>query len=251
MPPLRTLSFIILAFFVGEKHLAAAVCALDQAPTVIMSNEVEHHQYWIIEDDPIFWSDTLPDDEVLWDFRDWVESKIFPDPFQLLKRQRDIYEDYGYDTGGFDDVIDGEVGHISDINCLEALLFSEHASLWDFAEKPTEFAAYIMKRDNEIHITFSSHNMSFIPSSDFIMRIITENIDDDWVLTTHLHNHPFMFDNPSGDIAGTTMPSGTVSGGDVATYLKFKREYDLQTAWITNGFSTIRLDETHFEKMSE
>jgi len=75
-------------------------------------------------------------------------------------------------------------------------------------------------------------------------------------LTTHIHNHPFLFDREVGDrmwttetniedIAGALAPSMS----DVGFYRSFRDRYDLEEAWITNGLQSSRFHAGEFETL--
>jgi hypothetical protein len=136
------------------------------------------------------------------------------------------------------------VGRIKDINCLEALLYSTHLSLQG-VEKRTEFSAAIYKfslfGEHFIKVILKSGPHPFGPD-------ITEDLAEEELEIKPfavMHNHPFVFDNNTGDIAGTLIPSGLTPPAtfedpehDLKHFRDLARSFGVKEAWITNGFHT-------------
>lgn len=182
-------------------------------------------------------------------FRSQVLARIAPEPFALLKRQRRIFERARM-TGElfkFDILLEGRAGIIREISCLESLLLAEH--LGAHPERPeleTEFSAFILERAGALRVYFQSGRKLSTPDPKPALERIARDLVDGWRVLSLLHNHPFAFENPSGDMSGTTIPSRQ----DADVFVYFAGELGLEQAWITNGFNTLVLKASEFAAFS-
>lgn len=151
---------------------------------------------------------------------------------ELIKKQNIIFERVGRDTTLSKKILARKFGNIRKINCLESLLFELHLKVQK--EFYTEFLAMLFTKKETSKIIFLSFNKAsgYIPQG--IRAFKKQLVIEGWKYHFHLHNHPFNFDNPYADIAGTTVPSST----DLNTIKKEKR-HGLNSALITNGFHTL------------
>lgn len=169
------------------------------------------------------------------------------DPISLLKRQKIDYakSNFHNEVRLFDLIINRKLGKISPISCLQSELLAEHLS-WQKSKLPeNEFQAYILSHDVKrphYKIYFLSGVDVMPPSFEFIEERLKKDLEEGWQVVTHLHNHPFFLADPKGHIAGTTIPSQ----GDRTSYYNDKTTMGLKKSWITNGFSTITVDESEF-----
>lgn len=201
---------------------------------------------------PEFWAFTKPKEVILDTNKSWVlRNTPTIDPFELLKRQREIFARSGIseltnELTKFDSVINKEVGTIRDANCIELLLFAEHAKRFLGGEVLYEFDAIILEYEasQRIKIYYGSgkEESGGAPSLSRFNQAIRSDLENGYRMVYSLHNHPFFFGNRTGDIAGTTIPSNP----DVQSYIKKKNEYGLRAAGITNGFSTIEISSAEF-----
>lgn len=141
----------------------------------------------------------------------------------------------------FDMILKSEIGSIRDVSVLEAFLMTEHLSL---NGRKGEFAAMILKaNDGSQKIYFTSSSEASASFSQKNYKDLAKDLSQGYTFYGHLHNHPFNFENPHGDIAGTTIPSPW----DRRIYKDFKITYNLKNAFVTNGFSTIAIPNSQFE----
>lgn len=176
------------------------------------------------------------------EFRSFIKQLTNTEAEYLLKIQRNIYRKHSQpEAAFFDQILNKEIGSIRDINCLESILLTEQLLL---NGHQNEFGAYILKsKDQQYKIYFiTSHDVS-VTTSLAIYQRINEDLKNGFILWGHLHSHPFALDGLSPDIAGTTIPSYP----DCNVYRDLKVKYNLQNAFVTNGFSTIAIPESQFD----
>lgn len=172
------------------------------------------------------------------------------DPYALLKRQQALFVRVGYTEflPRFDLVIAKKIHPIS---LLEQALLEFHSQVM---KKPlfksySEFGANVLVKDNKIAIVFTSNESdAVVPDSKARQEALQKFLQQGYRYKFHIHNHPFNLDNPSGDIGGTTIPSGNQQFGDVGTYLYEAKNLGLENAWITNGFSSLHIPATEFSQ---
>lgn len=176
------------------------------------------------------------------EYKKSISEKTNTEPYYLIKIQRDIFEK-GMPKAlpMFDLILNRDIGTIRDISVLEAFLMTEHLSL---NGSKGEFGAFILKaKDSALKIYFVSNSEPSASFSKSIYTSLEKDLNEGYTLYAHLHNHPFNFNNPYGDIAGTTVPSPP----DRNIYNDFKTKYGLKNAFLTNGFSTIAIPDSQFE----
>jgi len=188
--------------------------------------------------------------QVVSEFQNEVSALTDVDPNFLLKKQREIYKNVGFADilPRFDFVLSQKLFEIS---FLEQILFELHS---EKIKKPlfasyTEFGANILLgAKGELVILFITNPLdASVPDTEMRRKLLSEYLAKGFRYYIHIHNHPFHFSNPY-DFAGTTIPSGDRTSGDVGSYLLEKKRYQLENAWITNGFNTLRIKAADFSK---
>lgn len=181
----------------------------------------------------------LPFNDMLYQYQDYIIQNTDIDPYFLLQRQRNIYaEGLGESDSNvkkFDAMIRGDAGIVVEANCIEKKLLSEQFKRVNY-RLPTEFLAYIFQKGDNLHILGAWRTQSALsgPVSNISDAKISELLRNNWQFVSHLHNHPFSFDNPAGDIAGTVIGSDP----DFDSFRKFMIRYNLKHGRVTNGFNT-------------
>ena len=140
----------------------------------------------------------------------------------------------------------GEVGSIRPINHLEYQLLNFQASRYSMLGHPTEFGAFILSNDslNKLRVCYAGGDKSWPPRLGLLLDYIEEVQKKDWYLSTFLHNH---FEPDSAGYVGVLAPSMTD-----AEYFKMLRDnFDIPNTLITNGFHTVVLDSTHFDRFKQ
>lgn len=197
-------------------------------------------------DNDHYWSTLDPYDQLFQIYKDWVVSHADPEPVRLLERQREIARQHAGDkrAARYDLILDGRVGAVMPTSCLEKLLLRMHFSHQNPTRAPSEFGAAIFRKTEKdrvlLRVLFLSNAEPSISWSSIEWQIREEQ-SKGWQYWVNLHNHPFWFQGHTGDTRGTIVPSGNLHAGDIAVFHRHFNHYSLQEAWITNGFSTIKI----------
>jgi len=245
---------------------AGETCSLrGVTPEVIKadaSDSSEWHGVFDLPDAPRLWEPAEPD-ETLSSFRQRVMQRLGAslDPRSLIERQRAIYEvapeEWRGEAANAALVLDGRVGRITPIGCLEAMLWKWQAARYPMLEHPTEFGAFVMRGNGRIRI--------YLSSADLVgqkgRRAVTERMQGDrragFRLFAHIHNHPFLLDRVIGDrmwtleftkrdVAGALAPSMT----DVQFFRNLRQSSGLEEGWVTNGMHTARFRADEFDVLN-
>jgi hypothetical protein len=239
---LCTLTFLAASF-------GNAACEWEKQPTTLAMSDARF-RYTLYEqaDNVDLWRAGTPQETVLETYRAWVASNIDNyDPYHLLRKQRDIFMRYYPDiAANYEFVISKQVGTIRDPNCIEKLLFAEHAKGIPEGSRESEFRAYILKHPTlgiKVYLGLSRVGNGTAPPFEAIEPIMARDLEKGFRLLYDIHSHPFFFNNPTGDIAGTTIPSTP----DIVTFKREKLSYGLEGALITNGINVIELRAAEFD----
>jgi hypothetical protein len=176
-------------------------------------------------------------------FQNTVKTKTKTDYVSLLEKQKPFYKNFAEETKRFDKVLSKKVGRVRISSCLENFLTDNH--LRTFSSE-TEYSAYVMtKPDSELALIIIYTQVNNGTNSiTQISNLVEGYRKQGWNLESHIHNHPFFFKNPYGDIAGTIMPSGA----DVTSYQEMGEDLKLRSAIITNGFESFIMYKNEFNK---
>jgi hypothetical protein len=236
-------NLLFLAIFLADGLEAS--CSFRSSPVVLKSN-YPLIQVWNDEEQELLSSPFIEDGTALASYRVYVRSEVVPDQISLLQRQRVLFLK-AFGRAGvvrFDRLLDKSLGRIEPAACLESLLLDAHLRAHGKKGYKTEFQAAVLQHasSGKLKIYFLSGLSIGAPAIDPVLDLLSKDVADGWEMVFHLHNHPFLFNNLGGDIAGTVVPSD----GDVGVYSKLRSAFMLQQAWITNGFDTLRVDHTQF-----
>lgn len=174
-------------------------------------------------------------------FKRQIRKRTSVDPIFLLQRQRQFYKDMPEELKRFDSVLNRQVGQIRGLNCLEAILLDTQLK---FFKPNTEFEAYIFNRvgGKKLRILFQTQGQVSVVRYSIILNQIRNLVSQGWNLKIHLHNHPFSFENPYGDISGTILPSSA----DLLSYQGLKNQFGLKLGIVINGFNALVLTPKEF-----
>lgn len=184
------------------------------------------------------------------EFRQEVRSRANTNPYELLKKQKEVFTKFGAKEylPRYDLVLSQEIYPIS---FLEEMLLELHIELLG---KPlfgsySEFGANILvgPQGQMVIIFISNPAEAMVPANSAREKLLKKYLAEGYRFKIHIHNHPFNFTNPD-DIGGTTIPSGQEQWGDVGTFRFEKKSFNLENAWITNGFNTLRIPAQDFDK---
>jgi hypothetical protein len=238
-------------------------CSLDWIDVKEIDVEVDDTAEWHgridLKDHSFLWT-PISGDPTLNQFRNSVRERI-GDSFNsrsLMDRQRQIFAAMPEEWKGEADnsmlVLDGTVGKIEPMTCLEAMIWKWQNNRFLMISYPTEFGAFILKRNTDLRIYLSSSDIVGARIRSEVLESIQTDIESGFELLAHLHNHPFLFDRSIGDrmwtmeetiddIAGALAPSMT----DVSFFRGIRDRYGLQEAWITNGIETSKFNAEEFD----
>ena len=231
-------------------------CLLSAEPTVIDVEDPipgELHEVYDLIDVPALWG-RAPEDAEEGRYRNELAAHL-PGlgPQVLLERQRRVYgamavTTVARDLANMTAVADQRVGETRPATCLERLLFRRQARRYPMVAHPTEFGAFVLRRDDRLRVYLSGADRV----GQRIRGVVTDRVQEDvaagFELLAHLHNHPFLLNRTVGDRMWTTEGNIDDVGGalapssnDVQFYRRLQERFALQGAWITNG-----LDTAHF-----
>lgn len=154
-------------------------------------------------------------------------------------------------------LLDGRAGTITDMSCLETMLWKWQDARYLMLEHPTEFGAFVLRGHGQVRVYLSSADLVGAKVSQEVTEQVKADIMAGYRLITHIHNHPFLFDREVGDrmwtteanikdIAGALAPSMS----DVGFYRSFRDSHSLEEAWITNGLQSSRFLASEFDTLT-
>lgn len=221
-------------------------CKWPDQSRVITSKKNELHQVWEIENKPILYSHLLPNNSSLYSFRSGVRQRIkVLDPFKRFEASKPTSPPGGEAYNPYL-AMSKQAGILQPITCLEALLLGEQTARKPMLTEPTEFGAFILKRKvnnkTTLKIYYSTNDQPGLRLNRKVTEMITQDKSRGWLLFAHIHNHNFFFDKK--DAFASPSPSKT----DVQMARRFRDSLQLQQLWVTNGFHTIHIDSSEFNK---
>ena len=237
----------MLAALLTCAALAAAQPAppvLDDKPgVVVLSNDAVLSFAWTLSDADSWLTPDEGKDPVLTRYRQTIAARLDANPQALLRRQRTLLKKKGLPTDSLDWVL-AHPRQVRPMNRLQAQLFSTH---WrDESPQKREFQAFVLRKGAALRVYYTQNDEgSAWPHSKEVRALLQKDLRAGWRLYAHLHNHPFFFENPTGDIAGTTAPSA----GDASLYKELAVAARLERAWIVNGFDQLELLARDFPRL--
>lgn len=244
---------------VARPASAAAPCRWPSAPEVLHQAGDTLVQRWTAPASalPDAWApDALP---ALRDYRAFVAATLgVTDARALLRRQADHWAAQPdvparreADNGRA--LLDGRVGALRPIACLEALLLDAQAARVPMATRPTELQALVLRRaaaggePARLRVYVAASAAPWPPKlTPAVDSMIARDRRDGWTVHAHLHNHPFYPDRRAADVAGANAPSLS----DVQYYRALRARLGLEEAWVTNGFTTAVIPARDFARLS-
>lgn len=250
----------VVTFFGGAANALpygrsdAATCAF--ASTPVTKDIGGGMKSWVFSEPfrPALFDDTtIAHDAAYTEYTAWLNAtipKLFGglDPFDqraCLAHQRGIFAGAGFPTHDWDVMLNGTVGKIGSMNCLESLLWGLQNKLHPQTQSPTEFGAYILlgpspdaaAPQHTIKVYLQTGPTLGVPTMSWVDAGIAKDIKAGFKLRTFLHLHPFDAENIKyQDCAGTCIPSGP----DLHAFAYFLKENKCEEAWITNGAASFR-----------
>ncbi|MGV3526277.1 MAG: hypothetical protein ACO1RX_18810 [Candidatus Sericytochromatia bacterium] len=218
-------------------------CQWAQPAEIIQQGPQELHQLWRFVEAPVLWSPVLPSSPSFTEFRQQVQALIPElDPRRYYQTHPPAPEAEAYNQvlGA-----SGRAGELQPIRCLEALLLSEQTARLPMLTQPSEFGAFILRRqdpDGVMHyrVYFSTQDQPGLRMNAQVMNRIAADREAGWRVWAHLHNHNFFPEK--ADPFASPSPSKT----DIAFARMLRQSLNLENLWVTNGFHTLHLTQREF-----
>lgn len=177
-------------------------------------------------------------------FKNTIQKRTKTDFAFLLSKQKPFFKNFPEEIQRFDKALSKSVGRVRGASCLESFLLDNH--LRTFSSE-TEYSAYVLTRPDEQNAIVVIYTQ--IKNGTISDQVVTNLVDgyrrQGWNVDSHIHNHPFFFKNPYGDIAGTILPSSA----DLTSYREMSDSVKLRSAIVTNGFESYILYRNEFDKL--
>lgn len=219
---------------------ADTACAFDTPPRVLVEEGDPHEigsrllKVWEIEDNPVYWSKTVPDSEAYSQFKAEVADRgNETDPVRLLE-----FSSHENSRAVHRNASDW----IMPAGCLEMLMYGyQHARLNTFTD-PTEFGSIILRSPDKerLRVYYYTNNQDGLGNMDPIVTPVLEDKREGWDVLVALHSHVFHPGQP--DIDGILAPSEP----DADFHVRLHESSGLREAWITNGIHTVRMPASSF-----
>lgn len=219
---------------------ADMACGFRSPPKVLMEEGGPHArgsrllQVWEVRDDPVFWSETVPEAGDYRRFRTELAGlAVETDPVRLLERS----------PGENNAIVVHNAGDwIGPAGCLEMLLIGHQHGRLNTFEAPSEFASIVLRSpDSErLRIYYYTINQDGIGRMDPVVAPALQDRRDGWEVLVALHSHVFHPGQP--EIDGILAPSEP----DADFHVRLHEQAGVKEAWITNGVDTVRMPASSF-----
>lgn len=205
--------------------------------------------YWEFENLDILWDSNLYDVNALGLYKDSIKfelgveifhSVVFRESIQDNTIELDTNEKNG-DKLNAHYVHSGRLAKIRPINNLEAQILNYQINRFPLFSHPTEFQSFILMNDSLdlIRVYFVASDEPWPPKPHAIFDELVNELKKGWRLKYHLHNH---YEPSSNNFVGIMAPSLA----DVQFFRMLASEFGLETALITNGFTTVEIMNHEF-----
>ena len=177
-------------------------------------------------------------------FKKKVQERTKTDFKFLLERQKTFFKNFPEETKRFNKALAKKIGRTRGVSCLENFLLDNH--LRTFSAE-TEFSAYVLTKfdsDQALVVIYTQLKNGTVANAP-ISALVENYRKQGWNVESHIHNHPFFFKNPYGDIAGTILPSSA----DITAYKELGESMRLRSGMVTNGFETFIVYRNDFDRM--
>jgi hypothetical protein len=236
----------------------ASPCNIVKDKKVIFENKLGRTVEWTINPSDEVYSPAVLKEPIYTNYVNWVRSNTTKSAHELISHFLNVISKAAEDLRNNDQfleslnqsiynvtlVLEGHVGQIYPINCLESLPFLEFLEIVDLRKKPSEFYVTVLKKNNELKIIgdFYKSEIDDIGTSESeVAKTQRYNlIKQAWAFEAIYHNHPFNFDKKYDDLGGVIVPSNP----DLRLYL----EQAPRTAIISNGIESFAVEQKDFKK---
>lgn len=176
-------------------------------------------------------------------FKNKVQVQTKTEHEFLLNRQKPFFKNLAEDSERAEKVLNKKIGRARKSSCLENFLLDNH--LRTFSAE-TEFSAYVLTKFNfaeALVVVYTQINNA--PLAETITANLVETYrKQEWNVESRIHNRPFFFKNPSGNIGGSIMPSNS----EISIFREQGHSFRLRSGIVTNGFESFVLYGSEFDR---
>ncbi|UTW65478.1 hypothetical protein KFE94_12550 [bacterium SCSIO 12643] len=250
---MKHLIFIVLTIlFIGcDADTSMEDLLMKDVEKVMLSKEgPTEFFYFELKDRPEIWASNPDNIAAIQSYRDSVQHQLGSSKYAQTVHKESVQD---LDSDRLKNAVNGDsinallvhtgkIGSIRDMNFLESCLLNYQVSRFPLFSTPTEFHGFILshKKTGIIRVYFGASDTEWPPQPRIILKELTE-LDHNWKLIYHLHNH---YCKEDGDYVGILAPSLA----DAQYFKMLKEQFSLEKAIITNGFHTVEIDSSDFEK---
>lgn len=241
---------IIVLLLLVSGSAAYAECSLNRAEFREVPSP--NYQVWEFKDSSFLWDDISTPETAFSNYQQTISNLIQPlDALLIIQKQYPLFmqdpkPSMKAEAFNASLVLNGGAGTIRKISCLESLMIQEQTALFPLADYPYEFLAAIFKKyvNGVARVKIILH-LGVSPFQKPVQDDIKVLLAEGWSFWAHIHNHPFYLEKYPDQIFQGLM---TPSLSDVQLYRSWASEFGQQNALITNGFHTIQIPASDFNK---
>ncbi|MEQ9400222.1 MAG: hypothetical protein RJQ04_13755 [Longimicrobiales bacterium] len=215
-------------------------CTMPDDRTVVRSADGAILETWDLALDEVR-TERLPDVPAFLEYRAAIERDggdlrrpVADPPVTDTEELAAIWRDEFFNN---DRVYEDGVGTIVPISCLDALLFARQAMRVSQLDRPTEFAASVLRREEpqgpRLKVVFAAGSEMLVPRGWYGFDLVADHVEDGWTSWYAIHNHTTQTND--GRLAlGVPVPSTS----DVGLLRGLGESLGLDSLRVTNGFYT-------------
>jgi hypothetical protein len=244
----KTYGLLTLFILLSPATSWAEVCGFEQAPHVLESGPSHLLQYWDFKNSTVIDLPMLLEQGPLASYRASVSSKLNTDPLALLERYSKTNPD---PADGFNLalMLRSFPYYVRPMHCLESLLLSRQLSRNPkMLTDPTEFVAVFMQNvDSRLRVYFVTDDINGLRKLKPLFDAIQSDLNAGWHMIGNLHNHSFFLDNINLDEKHHPQGVLSPSASEITIFEIMRSNFQLESAFITNGFNTISISAKDFQ----
>jgi len=218
------------------------ICRFETDPHIILDKGESILQYWDYETGYFDQRTDFKNLKFLKSYQKKIKSKVNDlDQKALWDRSYDLEK-----PGDQQNMRVAKTLHksIRPINCLEALLLNLQGSRVDLVSEPTEFLAFVLKKNEQNRLLYFTSNVNGVRGLGFLHSKIEVFVKKGWALKQNIHNHILNLNDQN--YRGTIGPSVS----DAFVYKIELKDFNLAKAVITNGFDSMEVPSALFKELS-
>jgi hypothetical protein len=245
--------FSMMLFLTGciNNHPETPLPNLTQlSPVLLEETGPEQFLYWDLDIADYLWGTDLGEVVALDLYKDSLAIALGVEQLESVVQDQASQSHPRRDTSELKDgdAINGNLTHsgalgtIRPIHFLEAQILNYQLNRFPLFSHPTEFHGFILEHQElrKIRVYFGASDQPWPPKPYIIITHLKEDLKNGWTLKQHLHNHY----EPAEDLyIGVMAPSIA----DAHYFQMLRDNYQVETALITNGFTTVELQQDELE----